>query len=339
MGEQDWGRWQVILGIIGIIITLGSLLIQDISPSTDNSNDSVNHNDPQNETPTETLSPVGSISVASSPSGASVYLDDKYQGITPMTLNNTEQGSHRILLKLAGYEEYSQTAIVDTGKEVPILAILTPETSTGDISVTSYPVGASISLDGIYRGETPKVLEDIEQGSHIITLKFAGYEDWSQSISVDSDKVFSLSPTLTAEPTTEVTDTSTPSGEIESVWFENGVWDYDAGSNGVRIHTSFNTYNLKDEECLAAALFYNNFDNTQLRDNNGEYTFDGKVIVYDYFTPEYVDSSYNDFTLFIPYNELHMNPGTADIRFEVVIMSNDNILDTSDWYDFSFIQY
>lgn len=80
------------------------------------------------------------------------------------------------------------------------------------ISVTSSPVGASIYLeDGKYEGETPKILNDINQGSHIITLKLEGYEDWSKGIEVDPDKTISISPALTLKPTSNSNVISTPS--------------------------------------------------------------------------------------------------------------------------------
>lgn len=69
-------------------------------------------------------------------------------------------------------------------------------TSTCSISVSSSPVGASVYLDGKYKGEVPQFLNDIGQGSHLITLKLAGYEEWSQEVSVDANKTFSISPTL-----------------------------------------------------------------------------------------------------------------------------------------------
>lgn len=355
MGEPDWGRWQVILGVIGIVITLGGSVYGVIHNHPEDGANPIQLPDDTNKSPAsdnKTQSSTGNISVASSPSGANVYLDDKYQGITPMILNNIEKGSHTVTLKLEGYEDLTKIASVDIGKQTSILEILSSKEktpATGNVSVTSSPIGASIYLYDTYEGETPKILKDIEPGSYIITLKLVQYEDWSQTISVDPGKTFSLSPTLTFKPTSDDTksddttsdDTiaSTPSGEIENVWFENGVWDYDTGLKGVRIHTAFDTYNLKDEQCLIAAFFYNNLDDTQLRDNNGYYAVDGKVTVYDYFTPEYVNSSYSDFTLFIPYNELHMIPGTAYIRFTVVISEGDNVLDVSDWNDFSFVQY
>lgn len=133
MKEPDWGRWQVILGswqvilaIIAITLALVGLMYQfnsDLGSKTSN-NISVNN---INNNPTTSTQETSSISVISSPNGASIYLDD------------------------------------------------------------------------IYEGETPKVLRDVEQGPHIITLKLAEYEDWSQSINVGDD-TFSISPTLTPKP-------------------------------------------------------------------------------------------------------------------------------------------
>jgi len=87
-----------------------------------------------------------------------------------------------------------------------------PATIPNSISVTSSPIGASIYLeDGKYEGETPKILNDINQGSHTITLKLEGYEDWSKGIEVDPDKTISISPTLTPKPTSNSNVISTPS--------------------------------------------------------------------------------------------------------------------------------
>jgi hypothetical protein len=347
MDEPSFRRWQVIFGIATAVIAFVGLFPHS-SPTLDPQPNAI-----QVETPTEAQtkpSPTpttGNISVASSPSGASIYLDDKLQGITPMILNNTEQGSHEISLKLAGYEEYSQTASVNAGKEISILAILTPITppsptpTTGNISVDSNPIGASVYLDGTYEGETPKILKDIEQGSHKITLKLEKYKSWSQTISVDACETFSLSPTLISNTSQE---SNTPqvitkaSGKINNVWIDNDVCK--GNLKGVRIHTAFNIENLKDKTCSIGIKFYNDLDNTQLRDTNGYYGTDGYVVIRDYFIPPLVSSYQNDWAIFIPYDEFHMNAGTAFIKFKVAIIDDgDNILDASIWKYFSFIQY
>ena len=66
---------------------------------------------------------------------------------------------------------------------------------TGSISVTSSPIGADISLDGTYEGEAPKILEEVKQGPHTVTLTLAEHVDWYEDISVDADKTVSVSPT------------------------------------------------------------------------------------------------------------------------------------------------
>ena len=87
--------------------------------------------------------------------------------------------------------KYSPT---EEPKYIPIEA--ESQDNSGSISVASDPNGASIYIDGTYEGETPKTFEDVEQGSHKITLNLTGYEDWSQTINVHADKTFSLSPKL-----------------------------------------------------------------------------------------------------------------------------------------------
>jgi hypothetical protein len=66
----------------------------------------------------------------------------------------------------------------------------------GSISVSSSPNGASVYLDDVYQGEAPKVLSKIEHGSHNITLKLSGHDDWSQIINVDAGLTASISATL-----------------------------------------------------------------------------------------------------------------------------------------------
>ena len=45
-------------------------------------------------------------------------------------------------------------------------------------------------------GTTPMVLADIPQGSHTITLKMDGFQDWSSTVNVDSGSYAEISGTL-----------------------------------------------------------------------------------------------------------------------------------------------
>ncbi|NMG82589.1 MAG: PEGA domain-containing protein, partial [Methanosarcinales archaeon] len=57
---------------------------------------------PKTEAPATPEMPSGRISVSSTPSGASIYLNDIYKGTTPKTLTGVPVGSHTIILEKSG---------------------------------------------------------------------------------------------------------------------------------------------------------------------------------------------------------------------------------------------
>ena len=69
--------------------------------------------------------------------------------------------------------------------------------TTGSISISSLPSGATIVLDGTTRGTTPAILDSISVGSHILVLKKSGYDDNSTQVIVNSGTMTVLSVTLT----------------------------------------------------------------------------------------------------------------------------------------------
>jgi hypothetical protein len=57
----------------------------------------------------------GTIQLTSSPSGAEVYLDNQYQGSTPGTITNVEQGNHTLEFRYPGYQSWSAGISVPSG--------------------------------------------------------------------------------------------------------------------------------------------------------------------------------------------------------------------------------
>jgi len=163
--------------------------------------------------------PRGYISVTSSPSGASIYLDGSYKGITPRTISDVSPGWHRIKLSLSGYRSRSKDVRAYAGSTSSVDEILELIPSPGYISVSSSPSGAYIkSLDGISYGgalKTPCTVPNVKPGTHVIELALPGYQDWSTSVQVNPGETSSVSATLTPK-TTPATGTisvsSSPSG-------------------------------------------------------------------------------------------------------------------------------
>jgi hypothetical protein len=78
-------------------------------------------------TPTPTQSPgTGSVAVSSTPSGAQVYMDNVYQGISPLTISPVQPGTHTFLIKQAGYADWQVSESVAGGQTTQIAATLTP---------------------------------------------------------------------------------------------------------------------------------------------------------------------------------------------------------------------
>ncbi|MFA4877093.1 MAG: PEGA domain-containing protein [Methanoregula sp.] len=60
----------------------------------------------------------GQILVSSSPSGANIYLDNAYKGITPLTLTNIPEGSHTVTLRVNGYQDLVKPVNVVGGSTI-----------------------------------------------------------------------------------------------------------------------------------------------------------------------------------------------------------------------------
>ena len=54
----------------------------------------------------------GENDISSDPSGAMVYLDDSYKGITPVTRSDVPEGYHTVKLTKPGYWDYCETLYV-----------------------------------------------------------------------------------------------------------------------------------------------------------------------------------------------------------------------------------
>lgn len=124
--------------------------------------------------------------------------------------------------------------------------------------------------------------------------------------------------TVTAKGKSTVMTVNQPpaTAKIDQVWVEHNKWS--GLVKGMKIHVQFHTYNVRGQMGQCAAYFY--FSNGQkLMDYNMQYrAMDGQVSCGQTFSPNYDQTVYNDFELFIPYTELHLS-GHADCKFNVQV--------------------
>jgi hypothetical protein len=116
---------------------------------------------------TYTLTPVsrppanGTLSIISNPSGADVYLNNVYRGVSPLTLIEVPPGNPTVLIRLGGYQDYSSTVTIAGGQVTQVQATLsktTVPTTTAAPVTTRAPLsifvvfGALVGVGLVMRG-------------------------------------------------------------------------------------------------------------------------------------------------------------------------------------------
>lgn len=121
------------------------------------------------------------------------------------------------------------------------------------------------------------------------------------------------------------------------------IWvDYDVtenGRRGMRIHTAFKVYGMKNVPSYLQIKFQRR-DGTALMDNNGSFDHeDGSVAAFGTLKPGYDPAVYEDFDIFMPYDELDLAAGSYQLRMDVdVIYENGDMVQHLTNYDFDFTQ-
>jgi hypothetical protein len=78
----------------------------------------------------------GSIAVISAPSGAEVFENNVFKGISPLTLDSQNPGSYSLSLRMDGYQDWQTTVQVIAGQTSQITATMNQAATT---TATSFP--------------------------------------------------------------------------------------------------------------------------------------------------------------------------------------------------------
>lgn len=104
--------------------------------------------------------------------------------------------------------------------------------------------------------------------------------------------------------------------EFQSIWIEQNV--YERGEKGMKIHINFAVFNSQNTAGIVAAYFYYR-DGDPLPDFNDRYcTADGCVAIHQPIYPTRRFAQFSDFTLFMPYSELHVIHNSM-LKFQLII--------------------
>ena len=125
--------------------------------------------------PSEGLGGDGELVVQSRPEGARVVIDDKEQGVTPLTVR-VSPGTHVLQVRAGSAEPRVIPLQIRAGVQTAQYVELMGVASTGVLEVRSEPSKAKVTIDGQDRGSTPLTLRDVAPGSYQIVLERAGWK-------------------------------------------------------------------------------------------------------------------------------------------------------------------
>src|SRR5690606_13724050 len=126
----------------------------------------------------------GLVALTSVPAGAEVSVGGNPVGTTPVTVQVLESGEP-VAVKLAGHKRWERVLRGKVGETLthePI--VLAP--ADGLATVTSTPAGATVTVNGDYRGRTPLELELPPGKAQRIALFLDGYHTEERSLTLAS---------------------------------------------------------------------------------------------------------------------------------------------------------
>jgi hypothetical protein len=132
------------------------------------------------------------LQVDSRPDDATVLLDNRYAGLTPVLITDLTVGGHRLTVTKPGYYPYVAFIRYNGGHVVIDVAL---QQVTGFLKVDVSPAQAEVRVDGV-----PVDAAEVQQlpvGTHSVTVQAFGYQEYRTSVQIDPRQLTVLDVSLT----------------------------------------------------------------------------------------------------------------------------------------------
>ena len=134
------------------------------------------------------------VFISSVPEGATVSVDGKPAGNTPLTIELPE-GNYRLEIRAAGFKTW-QTQLAVGLNQAQKIAGIRLQPADGTLALQTKPPGANVIIGQKFVGKTPLKIQLSADTPHEVRISKAGYEKVSHRVQVSTGKLKTLAVDL-----------------------------------------------------------------------------------------------------------------------------------------------
>jgi HEAT repeat protein len=134
------------------------------------------------------------IQITSAPAQATVFIDDKYAGVTPLTVKDIAPGHHFVKLTKRDHLPWTQLKeLLFAEEKIEAKLALKPK---GGIVISSEPAQADVYIDGEYEGKTPLEKKNLDANPYSIRVEKEHFLPWDTEVEVKAGEQREVKATL-----------------------------------------------------------------------------------------------------------------------------------------------
>lgn len=136
----------------------------------------------------------GTIQITAIPSGARIAVDGVDSGVAPKVVD-APSGVRQIRISAPGLKTWESSVVLKAGEALNVgpIALGQPD---AELTLTSVPSGAEVTVGGKHRGRTPLRLDLASGVEHELVVNSPGYATWTQKVFAEAGKKLAVAAKL-----------------------------------------------------------------------------------------------------------------------------------------------
>jgi hypothetical protein len=136
--------------------------------------------------------------IHASPTGAEVYVDGAFRGLTPLLLPDVPLGTHRVQITAPGF--FPKEVDLTVPDRIPLKIAVELVADSASVDFSSEPAGAAVLINGSSRGTTPLRVDQIPSGETEVVLQLEGYAPHREKLVLKAGETVRVEARLTSQP-------------------------------------------------------------------------------------------------------------------------------------------